>query len=217
MVIFDVVETLMSLDPLAEAFVEAGLPGDLVGRWFDRMLRDAVALSLAGGFRPFGEVAVGSLQVLAPTLDRGTIDQVLATFGRLPAQPDARPAMQMLVDSGIRVACLSNGPRASTEAFLDRADLDGFVEDVLTVEDVDRWKPAAEVYEYALAQLGCPAHEAALVAVHAFDCHGAREIGLTTGWAARLEHRYAEVFAAPDVTGEDLVEVVDGLLALPSP
>ena len=216
-VIFDVVETLMSLDPLAGAFAEAGLPESLVGRWFDRMLRDAVALSLAGDYRPFGEVAVGSLQVLAPHLSRDAVDRVLATFGHLPAQSDAQPALRRLVDSGVSVACLSNGPRANTEAFLARSELDVLVGTVLSVEDVGRWKPAASVYEHALEQLGHPAPEAALVAVHAFDCHGAQRVGLTTGWAARLERRYAEVFAPPDVTGEDLVEIVDRLLALPAP
>jgi 2-haloacid dehalogenase len=215
-VIFDVVETLMSLEPLTGAFAEAELPAALVGRWFDRMLRDAVALSLAGDYRPFGEVAVGSLQVLAPDLSRDAIDRVLSTFGHLPAQPDAPPALRRLVDTGVSVACLSNGPRANTEAFLGRSGLDVLVDTVLSVEDVGLWKPSAAVYEHAVKQLGRPAHEAALVAVHAFDCHGAQRVGLTTGWAARLERRYAEVFAPPDVTGEDLVEVVDGLIALPA-
>lgn len=216
-VIFDVVETLMSLKPLTGAFDDVGLPAELVGRWFDRMLRDAVALSLAGDYRPFGEVAVGSLQVLAPELERNAIDGVLATFGGLPAQPDAQPALKRLMDSGVSVACLSNGPRANTEAFLGRSGLDVLVDTVFSVEDVGLWKPAAAVYEHALEQLGRPAAETALVAVHAFDCHGAQRAGLTTGWAARLERRYAEVFAPPDVTGGDLVEVVDGLLALPAP
>lgn len=45
---------------------------------------------------------------------------------------------------------------------------------------------------------------------------GAR-VGLTTGWASRLEGRYAEVFTPADVVGPDLVAVVDALLDLPSP
>ncbi len=53
--------------------------------------------------------------------------------------------------------------------------------------------------------------------MHAFDCHGAGKVGLTTGWASRLEGRYAEVFTPADVVGTDLVAVVDALLDLPSP
>lgn len=56
----------------------------------------------------------------------------------------------------------------------------------------------------------------ALVAVHAFDCHGAHAAGLTTGWASRLELRYPDVFHPADVYGDDLVAVAEGLLALPA-
>ncbi|WP_235883361.1 HAD family hydrolase [Saccharopolyspora elongata] len=38
-VIFDVVETLMSLEPLRDRLAEVGLPGQLLERWFDRLLR----------------------------------------------------------------------------------------------------------------------------------------------------------------------------------
>jgi 2-haloacid dehalogenase len=54
------------------------------------------------------------------------------------------------------------------------------------------------------------------VAVHAWDCHGAKRAGLTTGWASRLEGRYGSLFASADVTGADLTEVAGGLLALPA-
>lgn len=40
----------------------------------------------------------------------------------------------------------------------------------------------------------------ALVAVHAWDCHGAKKAGC--------------LFLPADVTGDDLIEVVDQLLAL---
>jgi hypothetical protein len=55
------------------------------------------------------------------------------------------------------------------------------------------------------------------VAVHAWDCHGAKRAGLTTRWASRLQDRYGSLSASPaDVTGADLTEVADGLLALPA-
>jgi 2-haloacid dehalogenase len=76
-------------------------------------------------------------------------------------------------------------------------------------------EPPARVYRHALDRIGRPAGGVALVAVHAFDCHGAHRVGLTTGWASRLEGRYAAIFAPADVTGTDLVDVANGLLALP--
>ncbi|MGW3468976.1 hypothetical protein ACWDKQ_11005 [Saccharopolyspora sp. NPDC000995] len=53
-----------------------------------------------------------------------------------------------------------------------------------------------------------------MVAVHAFDCHGAKRAGLTTAWASRLEG-HAEVFTPPDFIGYDLAEVARKIAALP--
>lgn len=216
-VAFDVVQTLMSLEPLRPRLTEAGLAGSLLERWFDRILRDGMALTLAGDYAPFPVLAAGALRTLTTgELRDDAVEHVLAGFGELPAQPDAEPAMRTLADAGVSLVCLSNGPARSTTDFLKRSALDRYVEQVISVEDVRRWKPAGEVYAYALRRIGHPAKEVALVAVHAWDCHGARRAGLTTGWASRLERQLPEVFERPDVVGADLVEVAQGLLALPS-
>lgn len=216
-VAFDVVETLIALEPLGDRFDDVGVdPGQLL-RWFDRILRDGMALSLAGDYEPFPAVAASALR----SITRGEITDeqvrhVLAGFAELPAHPDVEPAMRVLADAGIAMVCLSNGAEETTTNFLRRAGLDGHIDQVISVADVRSWKPPARVYEYALERVARPAEQVALVAVHAFDCHGAKRAGLTAGWASRLEGSYAEVFAPADVTGADLVEVAHGLVALPA-
>lgn len=216
-VVFDVVETLMSLEPLRDRFSTVGLDPSALERWFDRMLRDGMALTLAGSYQPFPEVARETLR----TISRGEIDDeqaryVLAGFAQLPAQPDAEPAMRTLSRAGIEVVCLSNGTHRTTVDFLDRTGLAPLVREVISAADVGQWKPPPQVYHYALARIGRPAREVALVAVHAFDCHGARALGITTGWSSRLEGHYGTIFDSPDVSGADLVEVAEGLAALPA-
>lgn len=216
-VVFDVVETLISLEPLRERFVEVGLPASTLERWFDRMLRDGMALTLAGDYRPFPEVAGSVLRVIgAGELDDDAVAHVLGGLATLPAQPDAEPAMRILTDAGISVTCLTNGAREATDAFLDRSGLDRFTDEVVSVAEIGMWKPPRAVYDHALARLDRSAADVALVAVHAFDCHGAHAAGLTTGWAARLERHYAEIFTPADVVGEDLVEVATRLAELPA-
>jgi 2-haloacid dehalogenase len=217
-VAFDVVETLISLQPLRRRFVEVGLPDSALERWFALLLRDGMALTLAGDYQPFPVVAESTLRVIGEgRLTDSQVRHVLDGFAELPAQPDAEQAMQILADAGVSIVCLSNGARESTEAFLDRSGLVRFVAQVISVAEIGKWKPPPEVYRYALDRIGQPASAVALVAVHAFDCHGAHAAGLTTGWARRHERHYGDVFTPADVIGEDLVEVADGLLALPTP
>jgi 2-haloacid dehalogenase len=214
-VVFDVVETLMSLAPLRQRLNQVGQPPHLLDAWFARTLRDGMALSLAGDFQPFPAVARAALQGATRfRMEEEDIDHVMAGFAELPAHPDAAPAMDLLADAGITVACLTNGSAAVTTSFLERSGLRARVERVVTVEEVGSWKPPAAVYRRALDALGTPASLTALVAVHAWDCHGAKRAGLLTGWASRLEGGWGEVFSPPDVRGEDLVEVARGLLEL---
>jgi 2-haloacid dehalogenase len=76
------------------------------------------------------------------------------------------------------------------------------------------WKPHPAIYRFAAQQMQTPIERMALVAVHAWDCHGAKRAGGLAGWCARLEHKPGDVFLPADVTGENLVEVADKLLTL---
>lgn len=58
-ILFDVIETLFSLAPLKDRFVRNGATGESAGLFFAQLLRDAFALSAAGVFKPFPEIAWG--------------------------------------------------------------------------------------------------------------------------------------------------------------
>ncbi len=215
-VAFDVLETLMPLAPLRGRLTALGQPPELLDLWYTRTTRDGMALSAAGDFVPFPEVARAALHTLTGhRLTGEQVDEVLAGLAELPAHPDVLPAVQRLSAAGVRVCCLTNGSEQATAAFADRAGLRPYLDRVITVAEVGRWKPAPIVYRYTAESLGVPPGRLALVAAHAWDCHGAKRAGLVTGWVSRLEGRYPPVFTPPDVTGEMLVSVADGLLALP--
>lgn len=214
-VVFDVFETLISLEPLRDRFTEVGLTPEMLERWFDRTLRDGMALSLAGDYEPFPVVAKAALRTLARgRLNDDAVHHVLAGIPELPAHSDVEPAMRQLADAGITMVCLTHGTAKATANFLEYNGLAHYIDQVISVSEVGSWKPPRRVYDHAVARLGQKAHEVALVAVHAFDCHGAKKAGLTTGWASRLDGHYAEVFLRPDVTGADLSDVAAALLKL---
>jgi 2-haloacid dehalogenase len=142
---------------------------------------------------------------------------IVAGFAELEPHPDVGPAMHRARESGLRVVTLTNGPAQVTDALLRRAGVREHVEQVLSVGDVRRrWKPAPEIYRHATQACNVSPDRVALVAAHSWDTHGAHTAGLVTGWLSRLEGRYPDLFDTADVTGDDLVSVVDGLLALPA-
>jgi 2-haloacid dehalogenase len=191
-VVFDVIETLMPLEPLRGRISRLGLPAYLLELWFTRTLRDGMALAATGDYAPFGEVAALALRsVSGYQVDEAGIGDVLAGLSELPAHPDVLPAAALLAAAGARLGCLTNGNAALTGAFVQRTGLGDYIERVISVEEVRTWKPPAAVYRHAAAVFGAEPGMVALVAAHACDCHGAHRAGLVTGWVSRLEREYS--------------------------
>lgn len=212
-VAFDVIETLMSLDPIHDRLSERGYSSGLFDLWFARAVRDGMALGAAGGYRSFQEVSVNALRdVTDHTVDDATIEHVLHGWDELPAYPDVEPAVQHLTASGIRIVGLTTGSAETIKTFLAHNDLGRYFETVISCETIGTWKPEAGVYRYAADRLHLAPEQVALLAAHAWDCHGAKRAGLTTGWVSRLEGRYSATFDPPDATGDDLEELVQHLL-----
>jgi 2-haloacid dehalogenase len=215
-VAFDVVETLFALDPVQERLTEAGLPSGILPFWFATFLRDALAMDAAGTYASFEEVAKGSLHVVMlshgvePT--KAKIASVIDAFAELPAHPDVAPAFEKLRAAGVRIATLTNGSAKTTQRLLERAGVEKVVSATISIDEVKRWKPAREVYMHAAKTLDVEASKLALVAAHGWDVHGAKVVGLVTGFVARKEKAPSPTMKTPDVQGASLVEVVERLL-----
>jgi 2-haloacid dehalogenase len=214
-VAFDVVETMFSLEMVGRALAEESAGPRALEVFFGRLLRDGFALAASGTYAPFGQVAHEALTAAAPGLDARARGRVLDAFSSLLPHADVRPALERLAAESIGAAALTNGSAETTGRLLRAAGLEGLVGRVISVDEVGVWKPAPVPYRHAAAVLDVEPQQLGMVAVHAWDVHGAVRAGLVGGWASRLEGSYPPTFDPPDVTGVDLVEVVGGLLALP--
>lgn len=214
-VVFDVLETLLDVEAIAERLEEVGQPASVLGPFFLRFQRDAMALTLAGDFADFTAVARQALNTeTRQAMSKQAIDHVLEGFAKVSAFPDALPALQKLSEADVKIGCLTVGDPDNTRSFLAAAGLDAYIDEVVTSAAVGTWKPAPAVYHNSAQSLGCEIDRMALVAVHAWDCHGAKRVGALAGWCSRLEREPGDVFEPADIRGDDLVQVVEGLLAL---
>jgi 2-haloacid dehalogenase len=217
--VFDVNETLSDLSPLAARFEEVGAPAGLLAGWFAGTLRDGIALAASGGFAPFLEVGRAVLLEELARLPRlshppaEAADHVLAGLATLSVHPDVPEGLRLLDAAGIRIATLTNGSAELARGLLERAGLDAIVERNLDVTQVRRWKPAPEPYLYACHELGVGPADAALVAVHPWDVHGAIRAGLQGAWLDRAGVPYPEAFERPSVSERDLPSLARAVAA----
>ncbi len=219
LVVLDVNETLSDMEPLRERFTAVGAPAHLLDVWFASTLRDGFALAATGTAAPFPAVARGVLRTLLAPYDLTVgVDEaaqsVLDGFPTLHLHPDVAPGLRRLAEAGVRLVTLTNGSAALAQTLLDAEGVADLVEARLSVDDAGLWKPHAQSYRWALEKVGVPAGRAAMVAVHPWDLHGAKTVGLTTGYVDRTGAPWPDVFAEPDARGATLGALADALVAL---
>lgn len=210
---FDVVGTLFSLTSLEPLLAAAGGDASTVDRWFTQVLADGFALTAAREYQPFRDVAKASLRTVLPKSKAAARDRVVNGLNKLHVHPDSGPAMGRTVMNA-RVAVISNTSADNIRKLLALGGLDAFVETTVSAEDVQKWKPASDAYALAADQQGVPLQRMAMVSAHPWDLLGAHQAGLVTGWCNRTGAVYPASFGKPDVTGVNLVEVVEKLFTL---
>jgi 2-haloacid dehalogenase len=97
-VVFDIIGTCFSLDLPRQRLVELGAPDYTVQLWFAQTLRDAFALSHAGGYRPLKEVLEAelprTLKMIGVEASSVELSRVVTSFAELDPQPGALEAFR---------------------------------------------------------------------------------------------------------------------------
>jgi 2-haloacid dehalogenase len=144
--VFDVIETLLDLRPLRDPSVRVfGEPAPL-GEWFARLLHGSLVVTVTDTYEDFGT----KLWMAWPRRGRQLSDEdreaILGTMGWLPPHPEVLAALTRLRSADFPLATLTNSSQKMVRGQLEHAGLAGLFEEVLSVEEIRRFKPAPEPY-----------------------------------------------------------------------
>ena len=216
--VFDVNETLLDLGALAPDFEAVFGDAGVLDAWFHQVIQYAMGLTLAGAYRPFGEVALGVLHMIAEAEGVDLTDEqatrIAAKIRSLPPHPEVPGALAFLKDAGFRLVTLTNNPMAVVDAQMANADLQRFFERNFSVETVQRFKPAPEPYGMVAEQLGVAPQQLWMIAAHAWDVGGAAHAGYRTAFVARPGKAPYLLFPKPNVSGSTLLDVAEGIVSM---
>jgi 2-haloacid dehalogenase len=214
---FDVNETLLDLVGLDDLFADLTTE-PTAGRteWFDLMIHNALVVTAAGGYRPFGEIAAACLTQVAVRHGTVATDEHRRELGtlmrRLPAHPEVGEAIERLRSAGFGAVALTNSVLAVAEDQLTNAGLRLLFDAVYSADQVHRLKPAPEPYRHVVDTHRLAPADAVLIAAHDWDIAGAAAAGLTTAFVARADRKPLAASDAPTVTGRDLTDVATQLI-----
>lgn len=216
--VFDVNETLLDLSVLRPGFDAAFGDGQAAMReWFLALLHASGVSNELDRYEAFAALGAQALGGVAErrgvAIDADGAAELLAPFRSLPPHPDVGEGLARLRDAGLRMATLTNSSYDGLAELLTNAGIAPFMEQMLSVDEVRRFKPAKEVYLMAADRLGVGVDEMVMVAAHDWDLMGASAAGASTAFIARPGSVWTYSDARPDYQGGDLIEVASQIVA----
>ena len=163
---------------------------------FDEMNRDALTYALAAH---------------GVDLTPEERDEILAVYHELDVFEDVREGMERLREAGYDCYVASNGNPEMLASMVAHADIGDLIEDAISADEVETFKPAAEFYRHAAARTGTPIDEIAHVSAAWFDVLGANHAGMQGVWINRKGIPWDGFDGDPDLSVADLGEFADEL------
>lgn len=218
--VFDVNETLLDLAAMQGPFAQAFGDAAPLGEWFARLLHGSLVATLTDSYEDFASIGQSALDAVAFRRGRKLLaaerDAILGTMLELPAHPEVPDALSRLHSAGFPLATLTNSSPEMARAQLEHAGILDHFDQVFSVDEVRRYKPAPEPYLMAAARLGVHPSEMRMVAAHDWDVWGAMRAGCAAAYVARTNVPFV-LGSPPDLTGPDLTAVAEAILQVDEP
>lgn len=178
--------------------------------WRDKQLQYTWLRTLQGRYVDFWQVTGDALDF---ALDSLTIrsshlrETLMELYRTLAPFPEVHDALLALRQSGFATAILSNGSPAMLEAAVAGAGLSGLFDAVLSADAVCAFKTHPKVYQYALDQLGLPAHAISFQSSNGWDAYAASDFGMRVVWCNRYGQQRERLPGSPDHEIRTLAEL----------
>ncbi|NEO29198.1 MAG: HAD hydrolase-like protein [Symploca sp. SIO3C6] len=212
-VVFDMIGTCFSLEKPKQRLMELGAPAEALSLWFAQTLRDAFALSHAGGYQPLKQILEAELprtiKLLGLKADNKQLAEVIATFSELELQTGALATFQSFKAAGWRIVALTNGSAESTRQLLAQGRALEYFSELFSCDQIQKTKPHPDVY------LQLPRNSEGdtwMIAAHAWDIMGAIGMGWKTAFLTYEEQDYLDAYPQPDVIANNLLEAANKIL-----
>jgi 2-haloacid dehalogenase len=191
------------LGPQAAAFSQA---------WRDKQLEYSFRRGLMRQYEPF---SVCTSQALDHSCTRFGLQlsgnqrqRLLDAYQTLPAFADAAEGLAQAKAAGLRLFAFSNGRADAVESLLAQAGLRDFFLGVVSVDEVQSFKPDPAVYAHFLRRAGAVGPEAWMVSGNPFDVLGALGAGMRAAWVQRSpEARFDPWGPEPTLTVRSLPDL----------
>jgi len=215
-VTIDSYSTVVDVDSAERALVDHVEDQASVARlWRGRSLAYASMSNYLGHYEPFWGLLDRALEYALAAhgvdLPAATREDVLAVYRDLDAFDDVRPGLERLTEAGYDCYVLSNGSPDMLSAMVERAGIADLIADAISADEVETYKPAAEIYRHAAGRTGTPARWILHASAGWFDAVGAKNVGMQGVWMNREDAPPETWGPEPDGTVASFEDLADAI------
>jgi 2-haloacid dehalogenase len=212
--VFDAYGTLFDVHAAVRRHAgEIGPDGQLLSEiWRAKQLEYSWVRTLMGAYQDFWQLTEQALDFAfarVPSADRSMRQTLLDAYWRLDCYPEVPRVLKALKAGGARTAILSNGSPRMLEAAVASSALEGFIDEVFSVDALSRFKTDPAVYDMVTTSWRLYPAKVSFQSSNRWDVAGAASFGFRTVWINRAgqpdEYR--------DLPPSVILPSLDGLLA----
>ena len=210
--VFDAYGTLYDVHSVMRR-CETCFPGkgaQLSQLWRAKQLEYTWQRSLMRRYVPFSAITRDALEYACSLLGLDCAEHLqtlMAEYLALAPFPEVPKALSRLT---MKKAILSNGSPDLLEPLVRNSGLK--FEAVLSVDEIQVYKPAPEVYELAVRRLDVPRELIGFVSSNCWDALGAKSYGFRVYWINRAGAPVDRLGFVPDAEVKSLTELADEVL-----
>ncbi|HEX2913845.1 MAG TPA: haloacid dehalogenase type II [Chloroflexia bacterium] len=201
--VFDAYGTLFDVRSVQSRCEEVfpGYGAAITTMWRTKQLEYSWLRSLMNRYADFWQVTEDGLRYTCLALglepDQTALERIMESYLSIAPYPDTGQALQALAPYPL--AILSNGTPSMLEAAVRNAGLEAVFSAVLSVDEIQIYKPHPSVYGLATAKLNLPPEEIAFVSSNGWDVAGAKAFGFYVCWLNRTNAPVEELDVRPDL------------------
>ncbi|MFB6086751.1 MAG: haloacid dehalogenase type II [Halodesulfurarchaeum sp.] len=216
-VTFDSYSTLVDVDAAERALSDVVDDPEAVSNlWRSRSIEYTLVSNHIDAYQTFYEM---NRDALTYALDAHDVEyaperrnEILSVYHELDVFEDVRAGMERLRDAGYALYVVSNGNPEMLSSMVEHANLGDLLDGTISADEVETFKPSAEIYRHAAARTGTPIDEIAHATAAWFDVQGAMHAGMQGIWMNRKGTPWEPFDGEPDLTVETIPDIVDELV-----
>ncbi|MBL7559999.1 haloacid dehalogenase type II [Olleya sp. YSTF-M6] len=217
---FDVNETLLDLTVMKKSVADAlGGRKDLLKLWFTTMLQYSLVSTVGRQYNDFGIIGAAALQMVAQNngitiTEDDAKNSILGPIRSLPAHPEVKASLQALKDAGYKLISFTNSSNKGVKTQFENAGLTQYFDDRYSIEDIGKFKPHTDAYDWAARKSGLNPNECMLVAAHGWDIAGAIWANWRTAFISRPGAQLYPLANPPEINESNLKLIAEQLIKL---